>query len=85
VSAPRSAVLLSASLALASGPAAAVEFSDVGPSPHSIHGGLDADVCQFPSAVAMLDAETDSLFCTGTLIHPQVVLFAAHCMDPNLA
>ncbi|MCB9567003.1 MAG: trypsin-like serine protease [Myxococcales bacterium] len=51
--------------------------------PKAIHGGLDAATCQFPSAVAMLDQASESLFCTGSLVHPQVVLLAAHCIDPN--
>jgi hypothetical protein len=51
--------------------------------PSTIFNGLDAAQCAFPSAVGMLDRDTEDLFCTGTLIHPQVVLFAAHCMDPE--
>jgi hypothetical protein len=53
--------------------------------PHPIFGGFDAGVCGFPSAVGMLDRDTDQLFCSGTLIHPQVVSFAAHCMDPDIS
>ena len=53
--------------------------------PQSIFGGVDAGTCDFPSAVAMLDRDTGQFFCTGTLIHPQVVIFAAHCMDPSIS
>lgn len=51
--------------------------------PAGIFNGVEAPACGFPTAVAMLDLETEGLFCTGTLIHPEVVLFAAHCMDPE--
>lgn len=61
--------------------AAELAAPDAGPRP--IFGGATAGVCDFPSAVAMLDRDTNSLFCTGTLVHPQVVTFAAHCMDPE--
>lgn len=51
--------------------------------PAPIFNGIEAGQCDFPSAVAMLDRDTGQLFCTGTLIHPSVVVFAAHCMDPE--
>ncbi|MBZ5709502.1 S1 family peptidase [Nannocystis pusilla] len=69
-------------VALASGPAVAGELSDVPPPQLPIFNGLEAGECDFPSAVAMLDRDTGQLFCTGTLVHPSVVAFAAHCMDP---
>jgi hypothetical protein len=47
-------------------------------SPQPIKNGIDADTCQFPSVVAMLDW-SGTPFCTGSLIHPELVLFAAHC------
>jgi hypothetical protein len=34
--------------------------------------------CQFPSAVAMMTSD-DFAFCTGTLVHPEIVLYAGHC------
>jgi hypothetical protein len=46
--------------------------------PEPIKNGIDADTCQFPAAVAMLTS-SGFPFCTGSLIHPEVVLFAAHC------
>jgi hypothetical protein len=51
--------------------------------PQGIFNGQKAGVCDFPSAVAMLDQGSGQMFCTGTLVHPQVVTFAAHCMDPQ--
>ena len=53
------------------------------PAPPSIFNGTEADACAYPSVVGMLDRDTGGLFCSGTLIHPQLVLFAAHCMDPD--
>lgn len=40
------------------------------------------ETCGWPSVVYLPD-KYDEGFCTGTLIHPEIVLFAAHCMDPN--
>lgn len=51
--------------------------------PARIFNGVDAPACAFPTAVAMLDQDSGRMFCTGTLIHPDVILFAAHCMDPD--
>jgi hypothetical protein len=46
--------------------------------PTAIVGGNLAAECQFPSVVAML--ANNHLLCTGTVIAPQVVLTAAHCI-----
>ena len=46
-----------------------------------IVGGSIVEPCAWPSAVYLPD--NTGGFCSGTLIHPEVVLFAAHCMDPS--
>ena len=38
----------------------------------SIYGGANSETCAWPTAVS-LDG------CTGTLVHPEVVIYAAHC------
>ena len=41
--------------------------------PQGIFGGTDVATCGWPSTVSMEGA------CSGTLVHPQVVIMAAHC------
>lgn len=48
------------------------------PAPQPIVDGFDAKTCQFPSAVSMMTSG-DFSFCTGTLVHPELVLYAGHC------
>ena len=46
------------------------------PEPVPIVGGIVTDDCQWPATVLMSG-------CSGTLIHPEVVLYAAHCPNTN--
>ncbi len=45
------------------------------PEPSPILGGQLVAPCGFPTAVSV------GGFCTGTLVHPRVVVYAAHCGD----
>jgi hypothetical protein len=48
------------------------------PDASGIIGGQDAIACAWPTTVAV---QGGSSLCTGTLVHPQVVVYAAHCGD----
>jgi hypothetical protein len=54
-----------------------------------VQGGEEAAPCAWPTSVAIVydeyaqwDPESSGVFCSGTLVHPELVVFASHCMDP---
>lgn len=55
--------------------AAMVASADIAPppSPVAIVGGTEVPECGWPNVVALGNV------CTGTLVHPRVVVYAAHC------
>jgi hypothetical protein len=55
--------------------AAAADVATPPPSPSAIMNGQVAETCQWPATVLM-----DG--CSGTLVHPRIVIYAAHC--PNV-
>jgi hypothetical protein len=75
-------LLIAAGLAVAAGPAGAAPDRDAagpgpGPAPEvTIVGGQAASTCQWPTTVALFGGGG---LCTGTLVHPRLILYAAHC------
>lgn len=65
--------------ALALGAIACVEPVDVGHQSEALIGGAVAAPGDFLAAVSL--TRNNSSFCTGTLVAPQTVLTAAHCVD----
>lgn len=81
-------------VALSCSPAAEVGMRDAASEHQAIINGESCTADVFPSALAILiDADIEfegfgqttitSVMCTGTLIAPDVVLTAAHCVDPT--
>ncbi len=59
------------------------EIASEAPGPLPIVGGTEAGTCQFPTVASMLVFDGSAMICSGTLIHPQVVMTAAHCLLPE--
>lgn len=52
----------------------------IAPIEQQVFGGTPAEVCQWPTTVAVTGGGG---LCTGALVHPRVVTYAAHCGDGN--
>lgn len=71
----------SLALALALVPSLAWAGSDAITSqrePTAIYGGELAAACQWPTTVGLYGAQSQ---CTGALVHPEIVVTAAHCLE----
>lgn len=58
--------------------AAPSQKEGIEPVEPQVFGGAPAEVCQWPTTVAVTGGGG---LCTGALVHPSVVTFAAHCGD----
>lgn len=73
---PRGLLTGALALALLPGLVRADTLKADDPDPQGIYGGADVSVCGWPTAVAVTSGGG---LCTGTLVHPRVVIYAAHC------
>jgi hypothetical protein len=55
------------------GPADAPDDDPEPPPTSEIYGGFEVDVCHWPTAINLEGS------CSGTLVHPEIVVYAAHC------
>lgn len=60
--------------------AAPTSEEGIEPIEPQVYGGTPAEVCQWPTTVAVTGGGG---LCTGALVHPRVVTYAAHCGDGN--
>jgi V8-like Glu-specific endopeptidase len=67
------ALLALPTIAIAGGPEV-----DAPETPPLVWNGMDTEPCAWPSVVMVSGGNA---LCTGTLIHPKVVMYAAHCGD----
>jgi MYXO-CTERM domain-containing protein len=63
-------------MALATASGAPTAVANPTPGPSAIFGGQEVTTCAWPTAVAVTGGNS---LCTGTLVHPRIVMFAAHC------
>lgn len=69
-------ILTVLAVSVAVGEAQARPLTGSGPAPTPIFSGTEAEACAFPAVVSL---DNGGSRCTGTLVHPKVVLYAAHC------
>ena len=55
-------------------------LSTEAPDPATIVNGTPAQSCEWPSVVSMLEDDATPSMCSGTLVHTNVVMTAAHCI-----
>ncbi len=58
--------------------AAPTDEEGIEPVEAHVYGGTPAEVCQWPTTVAVTGGGG---LCTGALVHPRLVTYAAHCGD----
>ncbi len=59
--------------------AGALQVDPGAPQPEPVVNGTDAQTCEFPAAASILRWD-GSHACTVVVVHPRVVLLAAHCL-----
>jgi len=73
-------LMLVAVLSASGAQAAPAEVAIPEPDPTGIANGQPAMTCAWPAAVAVT---SNGALCTGSLVHPRLVMYAAHCGGGN--